>query len=196
MAVNTIRPKTGGELRGFVEAYSHQKIARCYQCGKCTAGCPVAYTMDLTPRQVMRALQLGIEDELKRSSTMWICFYCITCSARCPREIDIARVMEALRLATGKEKVTAAQKNIKLFHELFLRSVKYWGRAYELGLALTYNLLSKHPLARIELGPGMLFKGKLALLPHLVRTASEIRVIFARIESLKKETSQPQGDKS
>lgn len=192
-AVNTITPKPTSKLRSLVEAYSHQKIARCYQCGKCTASCPVAYAMDLTPRQVMRALQLGIEDELRKSSTMWICFYCITCSARCPREIDIARVMEALRLITGKGKTTTAQKNIKLFHDLFMRFVKGWGRAYELGLGLTYNLLGRHPLARAELVPGMLSRGKLAFLPHKAKGASEIRKVFARVESLKKEAVEPRS---
>lgn len=193
MAVaNVIAPKPVNELRNFVEAYSHQKILRCYQCGKCTAGCPVAYAMDLTPRQVMRALQLGLEDELTKSSTMWICFYCLTCSARCPREIDIAKVMEALRLVTIKIKNTLPEKDIKLFHNLFINLVRRWGRVYELGLGVGYNLLAKHPLAKAELVPGMLSRGKLPFLPHRIKSVDKVRKIFVQIEVIGKRLAHHQ----
>ena len=125
---NIVKPRHDTELRSFVETHIKQSISRCYQCGKCTSGCPVAYTMDLTPRQVIRALQLGLEDELKRSSTMWTCLSCLTCSARCPREIDISGIMEALRLASAKDKTYPGQRRFKLFHNLFIRSFKYTGR--------------------------------------------------------------------
>src|SRR5208283_557336 len=135
-AQNTIRPRPHTTYRSFVEAHIGQSISQCYQCGKCTAGCPVAYTMDLTPRRVIRALQLGMESELENSAAMWICLSCLTCSARCPREIDIAGVMEALRLATIGKKPAPSQKKFRLFHELFIMSFQFSGRAYELGLGI------------------------------------------------------------
>ena len=104
--------------------------------------------------------------------------------------------MEALRLATNKGKPTPTQESIKLFHDLFIRSVKYWGRVYELGLGLAYNLLGKHPLARIEIVPGMLSRGKLVFLPHRAKAANEIKRVFARVELLRKETTEPRGEKS
>lgn len=193
---DVIIPKPVNELRSWVEDSTGQRISRCYQCGKCTAGCPVAYTMDLTPRQVMRALQLGLEDELLRSSTMWICFYCITCSARCPREIDIAKIMEALRIISTKRVDTQAQKNLKLFHILFISNLRRFGHMYELGLGLTYNLLSKHPLAKAELIPAMLAKGKLPLLPHRAKGANKIKNILAKIETFEKQTTNKRQAKS
>jgi len=184
---SVITPQPVSELRSAVEAYSRQKISHCYQCGKCTAGCPVAYAMDLTPRRVMRAIQLGLKDELLASRAPWICFFCITCSARCPREIDIASVMESLRLLAISEKTKSSVEDIKLFHRLFLSFVRLWGRAYELGLGAAYNLLGRHPLNKAEIIPGMLSRGKLAFLPHRSKRANEIRKIFKRIEVMRNE---------
>ena len=178
-----ITPLPSSALRGFVESLSGQQIQNCYQCGKCTAGCPSAYAMDLGPRQIMRAIQLGLEEEILRSSTIWLCISCQTCSARCPREIDIARVMESLRVLAIARGTRPAEREVGLFHRLFLRLVKRWGRMYELGLGASYNLLSGHPLANMSIFPQMLLKGKLRLLPSRPRGASEVRAIFDRAET-------------
>jgi heterodisulfide reductase subunit C len=79
-----------------VEMISGQNLLACNQCGKCSAGCPVAYGMDLLPSQVIRLAQLGIEDVLD-SQAIWTCAACLTCVARCPKGIDLPRIMEALR---------------------------------------------------------------------------------------------------
>jgi heterodisulfide reductase subunit C2 len=184
--LNAIKPQRNTELRTFVEAHIKQSISRCYQCGKCTAGCPVAYTMDLTPRQVLRCLQLGIDDELEKSSTMWTCLSCLTCSARCPREIDIAGVMEALRLATSQDKMQPDQRKFRIFHNLFIRSFQYTGRVYELGLGAFYNLLSGRLLNQAKLLPTMLAKGKMPIFPHKVKH-SEMGAIMKRVKSMEKE---------
>ena len=72
---------------------------QCYQCAKCSAGCPVVAAMDLLPHQVIRYLQLELLGELEESRTPWICASCFTCAARCPRDLDLARLMEGVRLA-------------------------------------------------------------------------------------------------
>ena len=188
MSLNVVKPRRETELRSFVESHIKQSIGRCYQCGKCTSGCPVAYTMDLTPRQVMRALQLGLDDELLKSSTMWTCLSCLTCSARCPREIDISGVMEALRLASTKGKVMPAQKDSRLFHRLFIRSFQYTGRVYEFGWGAGYNLLSGHMLNQANILPGMLARGKMPIFPHMTNS-KEVQEVFKRVEALKKEAT-------
>ena len=76
---------------------SNTNIFSCYQCGNCSGGCPSADYMDLQPHQVMRLIQLGRIGEILESNTVWICAACITCSVRCPKGVDIAAVMEALR---------------------------------------------------------------------------------------------------
>jgi heterodisulfide reductase subunit C len=86
-----------GEFVQKVESISGEKLLACNQCGKCSAGCPVAFDTDLLPNQIIRLAQLGIEDVLD-SATIWTCAACLTCVARCPKGIDLPRIMEALRV--------------------------------------------------------------------------------------------------
>jgi len=86
-----------GEFVSQVETISGETLLACNQCGKCSAGCPVAFSMDLLPSQVIRLAQLGIEDVLD-SQTIWTCAACLTCVSRCPKGIDLPRIMEAMRL--------------------------------------------------------------------------------------------------
>jgi heterodisulfide reductase subunit C2 len=86
-----------GDFVSQVETISGETLLACNQCGKCSAGCPVAFSMDLLPNQVIRLAQLGIEQVLE-SRTIWTCAACLTCVARCPKGIDLPRVMEALRI--------------------------------------------------------------------------------------------------
>jgi len=86
------------KIRGEIMERSNQDVNACIQCGKCTAGCPVVAAMDLLPREIMLYLQAGAEDKVAESKTPWICASCFTCSARCPRDLDLSRVMEAVRL--------------------------------------------------------------------------------------------------
>ncbi|MBE0415831.1 MAG: 4Fe-4S dicluster domain-containing protein [Dehalococcoidia bacterium] len=185
MAIDSpITPLPSSEFRLFVERRSGQHILRCYQCGKCTAGCPAAYTMDIGPRRIMRAIQLGMKDEVLESSTIWLCLFCQTCYARCPREIDIPRVMESLRLLAATSGKRAAEKDIRLFHRIFLSLVQRWGRVHELTLGALYNLLSGHPLANATLLPRMLTRGKLSLLPPRVKWASEVKKVFDKVKAV------------
>ena len=85
-----------GDFVVEIETISGENLLACNQCGKCSAGCPVAFSMDLLPSQVLRLAQLGIEEVLE-SQTIWTCASCLTCVARCPKGIDLPRVMEALR---------------------------------------------------------------------------------------------------
>jgi heterodisulfide reductase subunit C len=79
-----------------VEDMSGQNLLACNQCGKCSSGCPVAFALDLLPNQIIRMTQLGLEDVLQAQS-IWTCASCLTCVSRCPKGVDLPRVMEALR---------------------------------------------------------------------------------------------------
>jgi len=97
MRVNISQKKVRDAFVAKVEELSGQKILACYQCGKCSAGCPAVSEMDILPNQVIRYVQLGLKDELLKSEACWVCASCLTCNARCPKGIKIAEVMEAVR---------------------------------------------------------------------------------------------------
>jgi len=97
MRVNISQKKIRDQFVAKIEELSGQKILACYQCGKCSAGCPAVSEMDILPNQVVRYVQLGFKDELLKSKSYWVCASCLTCNARCPKGIKIAEVMEAVR---------------------------------------------------------------------------------------------------
>lgn len=80
-----------------VEEISEQNLMQCNQCGKCSAGCPIVAEMSILPNQVIRYIQLGDETVLEVNA-IWKCASCFTCAIRCPKGVDLARIMEALRL--------------------------------------------------------------------------------------------------
>jgi len=85
------------KLHSEIMERSGQDFYNCIQCGKCTAGCPVVSAMDLLPREVLLYLLMGEEEKLESSKTPWICASCFTCGARCIKDLDLARIMEAIR---------------------------------------------------------------------------------------------------
>jgi heterodisulfide reductase subunit C len=100
MAVK-IAPKTiKKEFIDKIEKLSGQNVQQCFQCGTCGGSCPMGRHMDMVPRKVMHLAQLGLQEEVQKQNTCWVCAACHTCSVRCPRGVDLPRVMEAIRLLT------------------------------------------------------------------------------------------------
>lgn len=96
-----VKLKRDADVKRFIDRVvelSDQNVYACYQCGRCSAGCPFAFEMDLLPNQVIRYVQMGLEEDVKSCRTLTLCASCFTCHARCPKGIDIARLMEAIRL--------------------------------------------------------------------------------------------------
>jgi heterodisulfide reductase subunit C2 len=168
-----------------VDALSEQKISTCYQCQKCTNGCPMTFAMDINPHQIMHSLQLGSVENVLNSDTIWVCASCETCTTRCPNEIDIARVMDALRQLSIKKGVKPAHKQVPIFHQSFLNNVKRLGRMHELSMALDYTLRSeglKGLSKQASLGLGMMRKGKMKLIPERLSAGKEVKDIFRKSE--------------
>jgi len=159
-------------------------VRECYQCGKCTAGCPMVQFMDLTPSQVMRLAQIGDRDAIRTllaSQTLWSCVGCLTCTQRCPKDLDPAAVMDALReIAYEEGLVPDAQKNVLKFHEAFLKTVEHTGRMSEVPLTALYKTLSRDFFSDVLLAPAMLLRGKLPLVPRVIGGRKEVRRIFKR----------------
>jgi heterodisulfide reductase subunit C len=81
-----------------------EKIKLCFQCGTCTADCPIARFSEIySPRKIMRMTQLGMKDRLLSSESLWLCAACFTCVDHCPQGVDIAGVVRTLRNMAVKE---------------------------------------------------------------------------------------------
>lgn len=178
------------EFIEYVDKESGEKIESCFQCGKCSGSCPVSSFMDYTPRQINQLIKLGQKELIFSANTIWICASCITCTVRCPREIDLARVMDALRTIAIREKISAKIKEVPLFHKIFLKSVKEEGRVNEVKMLSEYSLKRKNYFKNfsyyfnigINLGPKMLISGKInparIFFKKKIKQQSQIEKIF------------------
>ena len=166
----------------FSFSESGLNIQDCYQCQKCSSGCPVAFAMDYKPNQVMQMVLLGMKERALSCKTIWVCASCYTCSTRCPNDIDIAKVMDWLRQSVLREGVPPAEKEVPLFHAAFLDSIRNHGRVYELGMMARYKMKTGKFLDDMKLGWKMLRKGKLKLFPSGVRRKKEIRGLFGNLK--------------
>ncbi|MDD5094675.1 MAG: 4Fe-4S dicluster domain-containing protein [Dehalococcoidia bacterium] len=173
-------------FRAEVEEKSGQKISACFQCEKCTNGCPVTFAMDIAPHRLIRSVHLGLKEEVLKSDTIWVCASCEACTTRCPNGIDIAHIMDTLRQMSQRQGFPASRKNVPLLHRAFLTSVKRRGRVNETGLAVSYTLKSAGLGGLLKQGMnqglGMLRRGKLRLLPDRVRAGDQISDIFKNTE--------------
>jgi heterodisulfide reductase subunit C len=157
---------------------------KCYQCGKCSAGCPVSNEMDLPPNYVMRMLQTENpqnDKKILQAHSIWLCVSCEMCLSRCPYEIDIPQVMDYLRQTSIKEKlVNPKASNIIKFHKSFLDSIRFTGRLSEFGLIVDFKLRSFKLMQDIMLAPKMVAKGKLHFIPEMIKGKGSIRKIFKK----------------
>ncbi|MGE5479467.1 MAG: 4Fe-4S dicluster domain-containing protein [Chloroflexota bacterium] len=171
-------------LKERIEAAAHCSVADCYQCGKCSAGCPVAGESEVAPNQILRMLQLDIpelEERALGSEMIWLCLGCQTCVSRCPQGVDLPSAMDALRAESAKlGKVHPRAKDIVAFHRAFLDSIESNGRSFEFGLILGYKMRTLHLMQDVALAPKMLAKGKLKFFPHRVHNREAIARIFER----------------
>ena len=161
----------------LLEAESGQPISRCYQCKKCSGGCPVSSYTDIRPHQVVRLAQLGRQEELLASPGIWYCTGCMTCQARCPNGISISAILDVIKGRALKAGDLTAE-SLPFFHDCFLASVRHHGRVFELGMVAGYKWRSKRWTDDKGLGARMFLKGKLALLPNRCSNSRQIREIF------------------
>ena len=137
----------------------------CYQCAKCSAGCPAADKMELLPHELMHLLSLGREDRLLTSNTVWMCASCFTCAVRCPNDIDITSVMDGLRARAVRMGAKCPNPEVLAFHRTFLKDLGRRGRIHELRMMGEYNLRTCRPFRDWRIGLKMLLQKRLHILP-------------------------------
>lgn len=176
---------TFSDFGATIKSISGLDVNLCFDCRKCASGCPVSYAMDYTPTQLIHAIQLGMADLVLNSKAIWLCASCQTCTTRCPQDVDVAGVMDAVRAIAQQEKIKAKIPEITAFYKSSLRSISLFGRMYELGLIIMLKILTRSFTKDIGLGIRMLRKGKLNIFPS-IRGALAARRIFSQVEAMEK----------
>ncbi len=162
-----------------------ENVNLCYQCRKCSAGCPVSYAMDHAPAQLIHAIRLGLDDMVFNSKTMWLCASCETCSTRCPQEVDIAKVMDAVKIIGLRKGKKPAVPRVAMFDKVMVDHIKNFGRMFELGMIMNLKLKTREYLKDAELGITMFRKGKLKMVPRF-KGARTARRIYSRVKKIEK----------
>jgi heterodisulfide reductase subunit C2 len=171
--------------RRLIEALSGQKVSACFQCEKCTSGCPLASAMDLPPNRLLHYLQLGLLAEVLNSEAIWVCASCETCATRCPNGVDLARVMDTLRQLAVRRGVKSSRGRAAVFHRVFLANVRRFGRMHEASLAVIYAVKSeglKGVRRQMGLGLALLGRGKIRVIPGRPRASRVVRDAFRAAE--------------
>lgn len=179
------------DLANEIRERSGENVYLCYQCKKCTAGCPVASYFDLEPHEVLRACQFGQDEMVLHSRTISICAACETCSTRCPQGIDIARIMDVLEIMAQEQGIKAKAPTVPMFYKSANHTIDWFGRMWELGLMaelyireffageLDFKQLFKYD---VSLAIKMLRSGKLKILPSIARRPRNGRRAKADLE--------------
>ncbi|MDY6842818.1 MAG: 4Fe-4S dicluster domain-containing protein [Thermodesulfobacteriota bacterium] len=162
----------------------------CFQCKKCSSGCPVNFAMDFPPDLLMHMIHMGMKEKVLKSSTIWVCAACETCVTRCPNEIDIPRVMDTLGQMAERSGIVE-EKKAPVFNEAFLSSIKKRGRVFELGMIQKYTLKSGDLQERLisgeffneaKLGWEMFKRGKLRVFPQKIKGKGEVKSLFKKAD--------------
>lgn len=162
-----------------------EEMLSCIQCGTCTASCPAAPAMDLSPRRMWRMVQLGMTEEVLRPKSIWLCSLCYNCHVRCPRGIPLTETITRLKeLAIERGIVSSPASGA--FYRTFARVMRRYGRMREVEFMVRY-LLASNPLAALRfarLGLTMLVRGKIGL--EWPRLGGEGRLdrLFQRVAEL------------
>jgi heterodisulfide reductase subunit C len=180
MALVISKSKSARSIARRIREISGVDLSKCYQCKKCTSGCPVSGMAKCPPSEIMRRLHLGAEDELLSSDILWMCVSCETCSTRCPMGLDVAAVMDALRKLARQRNAAQGEGNVPLFNKAFLKTVQVFGRSYDIAMIAGYKLGSGKLMADTEKFPTMLQKRKIALRPPRGADRKTVRRIFKK----------------
>jgi len=157
------------------------KLYECYQCGKCSAGCPMAGSFDLMPRQIVHLMHLGDMDSVMRSKSIWLCASCHTCVERCPHDIDIPTLIEKSRMEAQKRGICAV-RNVKLFNDIFTETIRGFGKSQEVILEGLYNVTSGRLLQDMKNVPDMLRKEIVRPELNSVKDKDHVRMIMSKCE--------------
>ena len=172
--------KLGGGLAREVKAASGASPMSCYQCARCTSGCPVASRADVKPHELVRLVQLDQRRAVLGSRFIWQCTSCQTCVTRCPQKVDIPAMNDALRAMSVAAGKVARGTAVPAFNRIFLKNVAKRGRVHELELMARFKLRTLRLFADAGKAPMMFAKGKLSLGGPRLRGKAQRKALFRR----------------
>ena len=172
-----------GEIGNLLHAAAGNPLTTCIQCGTCSGTCPVAGFMDHTPRRLIAMIRADRKEQVLKSNTYWYCASCYQCTVRCPRGIDIAEMMYALkRYSMWKG---SHQKDLigPTFSETFVQTIMRSGRSYEPVLATTYLFTYgfQEMLQEAATATGLMLKGRMPLLPPRIKRLENFKRMVRKI---------------
>jgi heterodisulfide reductase subunit C len=180
MTTRITKQKASGEFFKAVQDKADVNLNACYQCKKCSIGCPVAGQIESPPSEIIRRLQLGSGAELLQADLIWTCLSCETCYARCPNRINFPAVIDALKSIALEKGVAKPEGDAPLFNRAFLNTIKSYGRAYDLQAIGMYKLGTGNLKQDMDKFPTMLKKGKIAILPPSGANKDKVKRIFKK----------------
>jgi heterodisulfide reductase subunit C len=161
---------------------------KCYQCKKCTAGCPVAGFAGLHPAQIVRAVQLGDLSTIMADKFIWLCTGCQTCTSRCPQEIDVAGIMDELRMLAYEHDLVPKDAPFAGILKYNADSFKRWGRLYELELLARDKIMRPGSMTDdLMLGVKMVMKGKIGFVPSRGGDRAQMKRMVEAAERIEKQ---------
>jgi heterodisulfide reductase subunit C len=172
--------RVGRGLAGEVNARSGASPMSCLQCTKCSSGCPVAGRADLKPHELVRLVQLDQRRAVLESRFIWECTSCQTCVTRCPQQVDLPAMNDALRALSVAAGMADAATTVPVFNQVFLTNVRKRGRVHEMGLMVGFKLRTGQFFADAAKAPMMFAKGKLSLFGPRVRGKAQRKAMFGR----------------
>jgi len=159
-------------------------IKKCIQCGTCTGSCPVSYTMDITPREVIAFFRAGDIESILSSRTIWICASCYACTVRCPQGVQVTDILYTLKRLALEKKIFPKRFPVYALSKSFVALTNRYGRSYEPGLILAY-FLKTNPLKLLGMFPlffKLFFKGRVELLPQKIKGTKTFTQILSEAE--------------
>jgi len=160
-------------------------LEMCIQCGTCGGSCPSAADMDHTPRMLFAMLRAGMQDEVLRSNTPWVCVSCYHCVVRCPQVVHIPDVMYTLKGMAIKARLYK-DSTAPNFSQTFVGMVETFGRSFELGLA-SYHYLTHYPLrlpGMAVMGLGLFTKSRMSIMPKQIKHMDQLKAILDKAKTL------------
>jgi heterodisulfide reductase subunit C len=170
-----------------IEVLSGQKVNLCFQCSKCSSGCPLAYRMDIQPAQVVHSIRLGREHDVLNSKSIWLCAGCETCTARCPQGLEPAALMSAARILAAEKGIPPKVPEVAVFYESFIENMMVFGRISDLMLVVALKLKNEDLFSDMPLAVKFFERGKLNPL-KLPSGGRDFRRIFQRVNEVREET--------